>query len=239
MLDRVRNIFDPSNSFYEFGRKLIYVLALNIIFIITSIPVVTMGAGMAAMNTVFLKIINERDFSVLKDYFASFKANFIKATVLWLIGLVIGFILYVDIVYWVKYGIDDGAYGYVMLIVSILAGVFLVLMLHTAFPLVSRFDMSIKDLLINTFLITVKNIFYTIEALIFTVLIAGTSMYMILTGKLLIMIYMLFICFGLNGLVQSYIFRRVLNKYSEDYEEMVKRNKEELKKEGYVFDDEE
>ncbi len=24
MLDMVRNIFDPSNSFYEFGRKLIY-----------------------------------------------------------------------------------------------------------------------------------------------------------------------------------------------------------------------
>lgn len=239
MLDRVRNIFDPSNSFYEFGRKLIYVLALNIIFIITSIPIVTMGAGMAAMNTVFLKIINERDFSVLKDYFASFKVNFIKATILWLIGLVIGFILYVDIVYWVKYGIDDGVYGYVMLVVSILAGIFLVLMLHTAFPLVSRFDMSIKDLLINTFLITVKNILYTIEALIFTVLIVGTSIYMILTGRLLIMIYMLFICFGLNGLVQSYIFRRVLNKYSEDYEEMVKRNREDLKKEGYVFEDEE
>lgn len=239
MLDRVRNIFDPSNSFYEFGRKLIYVLALNIIFIITSIPIVTMGAGMAAMNTVFLKIINERDFSVLKDYFASFKVNFIKATILWLIGLVIGFILYVDIVYWVKYGIDDGVYGYVMLVASILAGIFLVLMLHTAFPLVSRFDMSIKDLLINTFLITVKNILYTIEALIFTVLIVGTSIYMILTGRLLIMIYMLFICFGLNGLVQSYIFRRVLNKYSEDYEEMVKRNREDLKKEGYVFEDEE
>lgn len=239
MLDRVRNIFDPSNSFYEFGRKLIYVLALNIIFIITSIPIVTMGAGMAAMNTVFLKIINERDFSVLKDYFASFKVNFIKATILWLIGMVIGFILYVDIVYWVKYGIDDGVYGYVMLVVSILAGIFLVLMLHTAFPLVSRFDMSIKDLLINTFLITVKNILYTIEALIFTVLIVGTSIYMILTGRLLIMIYMLFICFGLNGLVQSYIFRRVLNKYSEDYEEMVKRNREDLKKEGYVFEDEE
>lgn len=158
MLDRVRNIFDPSNSFYEFGRKLIYVLALNIIFIITSIPIVTMGAAMAAMNTVFLKIINEKDFSVLKDYFASFKANFLKATILWLIGIVIGFILYVDIVYWVRYGIADGVYGYIMLIVSILASVFLVLMLHTAFPLVSRFDMTIKDLLVNTFMITVGNI---------------------------------------------------------------------------------
>lgn len=239
MLDRVRNIFDPTNSFYEFGRKLVYVLAINIIFIISSIPIITMGAAMAAMNTVFLKIINEKDFSVLKDYLSSFKANFLKATVLWLIGLAMGFVLYVDIVYWVKYGTDEGVYGYVMLALSIIAAVFLVLMLHTAFPLVSRFDMSIKDLLVNTFLITVKNIFYTIEALVFTVLIVGTSIYMILTGRLLIMIYMLFICFGLNGLVQSYIFRRVLNKYSEDYEEMVKRNIEDLKKEGYVFEDEE
>ena len=98
MLDMVRNIFDPGNSFYEFGRKLIYVLALNIIFIITSIPIITMGASMAAMNTVFLKIINEREFSVLKDYFSSFKVNFLKATILWIIGLAAGFVLYVDIV---------------------------------------------------------------------------------------------------------------------------------------------
>ena len=60
---------------------------------------------------------------------------------------------------------------------------------------------------------------------------------MVITGRLLIMIYMLFICFGLNGLVQSYIFRRVLNKYSEDYEEMVRKNIEDLKKEGYTFED--
>lgn len=237
MFNKVRNIFDLSNSVYEFSRKLIYVLELNILFIITSIPVVTMGASMAAMNTVFLKIINEREFSVLKDYFSSFKANFLKATILWLIGIVSGFIFYVDIVYWVKFGIDEGAYGYIMLAVSILAAIFLVLLLHTAFPLVSRFDMSIKALIINTFMITVKDILYTIEAMIFTVLIIGTSAYMVITGRLLIMIYMLFICFGLNGLVQSYIFRRVLNKYSEDYEEMVKKNIDDLKKEGYTFEE--
>ena len=167
MLDMVRNIFDPSNSFYEFGRKLIYVLALNIIFIITSIPIITMGASMAAMNTVFLKIINEREFSVLKDYFNSFKVNFLKATILWIIGLAAGFVLYVDIVYWLKYGIDEYGFtlGYSMMILSILAAVFLVIMLHTAFPLVSRFDMSVKDLIINTFIITVKNILYGAEAL--------------------------------------------------------------------------
>lgn len=237
MFNKVRNIFDLSNSVYEFSRKLIYVLELNILFIITSIPIVTMGASMAAMNTVFLKIINEREFSVLKDYFSSFKANFLKATILWLIGIVCGFIFYVDIVYWVKFGIDEGAYGYIMLAASVLAAIFLALLLHTAFPLVSRFDMNIKALIVNTFMITVKDILYTIEALIFTVLIIGTSAYMVITGRLLIMIYMLFICFGLNGLVQSYIFRRVLNKYSEDYEEMVKKNIDDLKKEGYTFEE--
>jgi uncharacterized membrane protein YesL len=236
MFNRISNIFDPTNSFYEFARKLIYVLALNIIFIITSIPIVTIGTSMTAMNTVFLKIINEKDFSILKDYFSSFKANFIKSTIVWLAYLVIAFILYVDIVYWVKYGINDGTYGYVMLVVSILAAVLLVLNIHTAFPLISRFEMSIKDLFVYTFIITLKNILYAIEGLIFTVVIVGISIYMILTGKLLIMIYMLFLSFGLNGLVQSYIYRRVLNRYSEDYEEMVKRNIEDLKKEGFVFD---
>ncbi len=233
MLDKVRDIMDINNSFFQFARKLLYVFLLNIVFIVTCLPVFTAGASMTAMNSVFMKIINERDFSVLGDYFRSFKENFIKSTIIWVLSLVIGFILYVDIFYWATYGMEDGVYGQVMLVVSCIAAVFFVMMLHTVFPLISRFDMSIKELIINTFFITVKDFLYCIEAVIFTVLIVGITVYMIVTGKFLFMIYMILLCFGLNGLIQSYIYRRVLNKYSEEYVEMVKKVQEEMEREGY------
>ena len=233
MLDRVRSILDINNSFFQFGRKLLYVFLLNVIFVITCIPVFTAGATMVAMNGVFMKIINERDFSLLKDYFRYFKESFVQATVVWLASLAVIFVLYVDIFYWAKYGTEEGVYGWFMLIFSSLAALFFLMMLHTVFPVISRFDMTFKELVKNTFLITVKDIFYCLEAVVFTVLIVGISVYMIISGKFLFMIYMALICFGLNGLVQSYIYRRVLNKYSEEYIEMVKRVREEMKKEGY------
>lgn len=235
MLDRVRGIFDVNNSFYSFGRKLLYVFLLNIVFAVTCLPVITAGASMTAMNSVFMKIINERDFSIFKDYFKAFKENFAKSTAIWLLGLTVGAIVYLDIVYWAVYGLDDGAYAYVMLVFSCIAGVFLLMMLHTAFPLISRFEMNLKELITNIFRITVRDIFYCLEAVIFTVLIVGVTIYMIMTGKLLFMIYMVFLCFGLNGLIQAYIYRRVLNKYSEEYIEMVKRVQKEMEEENRYY----
>lgn len=231
MFDKVRSILDIDNSFFQFARKLLWVFILNIVFIITCLPIVTAGASMTAMNSVFMKIINERDFSVLGDYFKAFKANFIKSTIIWILAMIVGFILYVDVFYWAKYGIQDGVYGYVMLVFSGIVSLFFVMLLHTLFPLISRFEMSIKEYIVNGTLITLKNFLYGIEAVIFTVVVIGISLYMLITGKMLIMIYMLLICFGLNGLIQTYIYRRVLNRYSEEYVEMVKRVQAEMEKE--------
>ena len=203
MLDNVKSIFDINNSFYQFGRKLLYVFLLNILFVVTCIPIFTVGAAMTAMNSVFLKIINERDFSLLKDYFGAFKENFVKSTVIWIMSLAIGFVLYVDIFYWARFGIEDGTYGYVMLVFSCIVALFFVMMLHTVFPLIARFDMSIKEIITNTVMITAKDFLYGIEAVVFTVLIVGISVYMIFTGKLLFMVYMVLIFFGLNGLMLS------------------------------------
>lgn len=233
MLDKVRSILDVNGPFFQFGRKLLYVFILNFVFIVTCLPVFTAGASMTAMNSVFMKIINERDFSVFGDYFRSFKENFVKATLVWVAALAAGFIIYVDIFYWVNYGIQDNStYGWIMLILSCIGAFIFVMLLHTVFPLIARFDMSFKELLVNTFLITMKDFLYGIEAVAFTVAIVGSSVYMIIEGgSMLRMIYMAFICFGLNGLAQSYIYRRVLNKYSEEYIEMVKRVDEEMKRE--------
>jgi len=142
MKNRIFNLLDINNSFYAFAKKLIYVFILNILFIMTSIPIFTIGTSCTAMNSVYNKIINEKDFSVLGDYFKSFKINFIKSTIVWIIGLVLGFIIYVDIFYWVKYGIKEGTIGYLFLGISVLFATFYLMVMHAVFPLVERFDIN-------------------------------------------------------------------------------------------------
>ena len=231
MKNRIFNLLDINNSFYAFAKKLIYVFILNILFIMTSIPIFTIGTSCTAMNSVYNKIINEKDFSVLGDYFKSFKINFIKSTIVWIIGLVLGFIIYVDIFYWVKYGIKEGTIGYLFLGISVLFATFYLMVMHAVFPLIERFDMSVKEYINTAIKISVKHLFLSIEAVISTILIFGITFLGFYTRDFFLTLYISLLCFGLTGLIQSYIYRTILNNYSEEYLEYIKKLREEEEEE--------
>lgn len=63
------------------------VIVLNLIFIATSIPLVTTGASLTALNFTAMRIATGECNSVTGDYFRSFRRNFRQATVVWLILL--------------------------------------------------------------------------------------------------------------------------------------------------------
>ncbi len=227
MLEQIQGLLNVNNGFFSFTRKLIWVFLLNILFILTSLPIITIGASASAMNSVFTKIINEQDFSAIKDYFRAFKANFVKSTIVWVIGAFVGMVLYVDIFYWFKYGLDDGVFSYFMLGGSCIIAVIYLMLMHTFFPLITRFDLTIKEVFVIGTKLTIKHIGYTFEALVVTLLTVGLSTVYIFQGKFLFMIYLI-VCFGLDGFIQSYIYRHILNRYSEDYAEFVEKMKKEI-----------
>ncbi len=227
MLESIQGILNVNNGFFSFARKLIWVFVLNILFILTSLPIITIGASASAMNSVFTKIINEQGFEVVKDYFRAFKANFVKSTIVWTIGAAVSMVLYVDIFYWFKYGLDDGIFSYVMLGGSCIIAVVFLMLMHTFFPLLTRFDLTIKEVFTVGTMLTIKHIGYAFEALVATLLTVGLSMVYVFQGKFLFMIYLV-ICFGLDGFIQSYIYRHILNRYSEDYAKFVEKMKKEI-----------
>lgn len=229
-------ILNIDNAFLSFAKKLLYVFILNFLFIFTSIPIITAGASYTAMNGVFNKIINEGSFSVFKDYFTFFGRNFIKSTVIWLGCLVTGILLYIDIFYWYKYG--DGALGYVFLGISIIAAVFYIMVMLCGFSLVNRFEMGIIEYIKTAAQISIKHILLSFEAVFITVLILAITVFALTMNYLFIILYIVIMCFGLIGFINSYIYRAILNPYSEEYVEMAKRIREELRKEEEMMDDE-
>lgn len=69
---------------------------LNILTILCCLPIITAGAAVTAMFHVAIRIIRSEDGSMLKDYFRSFRSNFKKATILWLLLLIAAVLLYAD-----------------------------------------------------------------------------------------------------------------------------------------------
>ena len=111
------------NPVIRFLNKLTDLVFLNFLFLLCSLPVVTMGASLTAMYAVNLRSVREGDGYVAKRFFAAFRENFRQATVCWLIVLGTALLLFVDVVFWQRSGMGEA--GRVMMIASIVIAVFL------------------------------------------------------------------------------------------------------------------
>ena len=63
---------------------------LNLVFIITCIPIITIGSASKAMAKVTMNIVRDNDFEIFRSYFMEFKNNFWKTAI---IGTLITIIL--------------------------------------------------------------------------------------------------------------------------------------------------
>ncbi len=219
MLDKIAGIFNFGNSFYEFMRKLGWVFLANILFLVTSIPIFTIGASLTAMYSVMFKLVQEREFKLVKDYFSSYVRNFGTSTIMWLICLVLGVICYVDISFFIGTTSSFGLLGYVMLAIAVVVTLALAMFALAIFPIIAEFDSNMGDTFTLLKFITKRHLKKCIWAVIATVLIVGFAI-VIIVYKWFIFIYYPFLAIGLNALVLSYIYDSVLRPYYEEDEEL-------------------
>ena len=131
----------------RFLTKIADLMVLNILFCITSIPLITIGASWTALYSVTLKMVRDEEGSVSRSYFRSFRQNFRQATLLWLGVLVVLALLVLDIR--VLNGMAGGtAPGLLRVGVEILA-LLGIMVLQYLFPSLARFEASLADTLKN------------------------------------------------------------------------------------------
>jgi len=78
----VDTLFSADSVLMRGLTRLADVMILNLIFIATSLPVVTLGASLTALNFTAMRIATGQSNSVTGDYFRSFRRNFRQATVI-------------------------------------------------------------------------------------------------------------------------------------------------------------
>lgn len=69
------------------------VVLVNVLLILTSLPVVTAGAALAASHATLLELINDEGSGVVRTYLRHFRASWKAATLGWFIVLVAGLLL--------------------------------------------------------------------------------------------------------------------------------------------------
>ncbi|MGN0356148.1 MAG: YesL family protein, partial [Muricoprocola sp.] len=93
----MNGFFNMDGPVWQALGRLADLVILNLLFIISCIPIVTIGAATTALYSITLKMARNEESYIVKGYWKAFKENFKQSTIMWLVMLVAGIILYMDI----------------------------------------------------------------------------------------------------------------------------------------------
>lgn len=150
-------LFSIENPFWHFINRLLSLFLLNVLWFLCSIPVITAGASTTAVYYVTQKMVRNEEGYLTKSFFTAFSANFKQATVVWLIILMIGGILGVDLIVYLR--ISHATLAALIFMMSFFAfAVLFVFECTYVFAILARFDNTIIGALGNALLMSVRHL---------------------------------------------------------------------------------
>lgn len=171
------NTFNSNNPAMRFLTNMFNIFWVNILFIFTCIPIITIGPSLCALYRVCLKIISGEDPMVYHEYFREFKNSFKKGTILWVIILITGVFFGYEL-YGIYFRDDLIPDGLAWLQYPVWAMLLIVIQVFLyGFALLSVFENSFKNTIVNSILLSIKHIPITILLIaiwLFTPLLANT-----------------------------------------------------------------
>lgn len=182
---------------------------LNVLYLISCIPVVTIGAATTALYYNTLKMAENRESYVWREYWKAFRQNFKQATIVWMILLACIFILGSDVL---LLGGMSEALGSVVALIVIVLGIFLIMTGVYVFPVLARFDNTVKNTFKNALIMAVRHLPSTIVIVILhglPLLPAMISIQVFLKGVLAVLLFTV----SILAYFQSKLFTRIFSNY--------------------------
>ena len=129
--------FRYDSPFFEFMNTLAAFIGLNVVFLITCLPIVTIGPALTALYTVTMQEARKEHGYIFSTYFKVFKASFKPSFLGGLFYLIIGAVLLFNAAFWSALGTILGNIILLLITFALVASV--ISFLYT-FPLLARFD---------------------------------------------------------------------------------------------------
>lgn len=206
MMNRFVN---PDNPVLNFFGKLLDCIWLNVLWLVCCLPVVTAGASTTALYYCTLKLAEDRRVELTHDFFRAFKENLKEGTVLSLIFTGLGIILAIEgRLFWAMktrsavWTLGTAVFVLVVLVFSMVA--------VYVFPMLARFDNTWRNMVRNSFLISVRFMVCTMLLLIIR------AAFLFVAVKVFAPI--LILGEGLIALLSSYLLKNVFAKVEESQE---------------------
>ena len=178
-------------------------LILNILTVLCSIPVITLGASLTGLYDTINRMYNGQGYSV-KGFFAAFKSNFKQATALWILFCVIGTVLICSLLLSLQIA---NMIALVLRIVLCILVVLYLMALAWVFPLQAKFYNTVGNTLKNAFICAMSN---RIRSLIAAVMNTIPIIFFVNSAEMFLKLSFLWVFFWLA--LAAYCNMKVLSK---------------------------
>ena len=159
-----RSFFNPESPFFRFTGRVLDIVVLSVLWLVCSLPIVTIGPASAALYYSCAKCLRHQESGPYRNFLSAFRQNLkigIGATVVFLLLAVLLDAGYLFLV--MAAGTGGSVWGVVRIMYLVLL-VIPVSMVSCAFPLLSRFTYTVGGLLSNSLRLTFRHLPRTVAA---------------------------------------------------------------------------
>ena len=153
-MNRMEKGTDTRNPIIKALERFGDLFALNLTFILSCIPVITIGASVTALFTMTNKMVRNEDGTMWKGFWKAFGQNFKVGTNVWAVILAYLGVVYAEYAYMIQ---SAGQTTNFMVVLIGFEMVFLSLLLPFLFPIIARYENTIINYIKNTVIISVAN----------------------------------------------------------------------------------
>lgn len=202
------NLFSYDSILSRFLHLTADILTLHFLWLIFSLPVVTIGASTTALYYACMKRIRTGEGYVLHNFIHSFRENLRQSTLIWLLLVATGLLFTVDL----RIGMElDNALGTFMLVSCSLFILPYILLCMYIFPVQAKFENRIWDNIKNALIMSLRHFPCSL------LLVAIYITFVLLFVSFVPFIGLICCCgAGLLGYLTSNIFIYIFRKYIPD-----------------------
>lgn len=204
------------NPIIDFINTLCNFFVLNLVFLITCIPVFTIGSALSSLYYVMAKETKGEYGYMVRTYIREFKRNFKNGTIAFMLLFVTGAMILFNLLFWPFRGntLSSGITG-------ILIGIFAIwlVIFHYTFPLIGRFINTPVNSIKNAFKLALRNLKRTLALLLVDICVACFCLFLPLETVLMALFSLGFV---LVAYCQSFILNRIFSPYEKTAETIQK-----------------
>lgn len=206
----MKGLFGYDGVLVNFFGKIADLVCLSVLWLIFSLPLVTVGAATTAMYNAVYKSIRQGYGGIWSNFWEGFRSNFKQSTGIWLILLGLYAVLGAS-AYSAYQLLELGILGVTPLILVAIATAVVTMWAVYLLPSVARFTAPTKQILKSCIAVALINLFWSVALLAVLV----TGIYLTFTIPVGLMVVP-----GLGMYVSSMILEYILPKYAEPQEEL-------------------